>query len=489
MATLKLSDPTSLVEAHERVWESNHPDIEQAVSEACVELGLDVEEMESETTEILAQEIGADTDAYLRALITQALNAGEAEPASAGPAVRLQRTLDILDSIAGLEDQGEQHETAVDRAFDPLQKVLETRLESRASQLANMVREWTFQYADRSDSRLDGAKCAAELFQAHIRAVHLAAGAREKSLGKEAEELRTSIISTNEDLGRITKPGRSTARHAKWCNEVMPRLVEYGNLRLREVIAGAVCRWAVVTEARVTSVSDGLRETWRDLNRLADEFDSSDILSRAIKNDSRSRAISGHWDRHIKRLIQCRPELIQYLELVLEKTHFNNKGKLGFLLSGNVDVRDALPGQMRELARSVVLRAMQMINLESLRTEEGAPSRDEFLELQNSLNESIPYFFAPDAAKRLLLVLPESGEQSRLRDALDETFDHAATMIEVPKGDFVACYEFEGQPLADVANNMIKHRKDYAQVAEQLHSRCDVKWAPVFIRRGPRETE
>src|SRR5262249_11043228 len=140
------------------------------------------------------------------------------------------------------------------------------------------------------------------------------------------------------------------------------------------------------------------------------------------------------------------------------------------------DLRGQLATPLRTAARSVILDAMQRLNATRFATS-GAGLAAGAADLREAIEAARPRCLDSTAAARLVCLAPSSVDPSQLAVCLAEDHGQTVTKLRAASGDVVVCHEVERQRLAQVATQLVDHRRDYADLARRLHTRIDVEWA------------
>ena len=93
------------------------------------------------------------------------------------------------------------------------------------------------------------------------------------------------------------------------------------------------------------------------------------------------------------------------------------------------------------------------------------------------------------AGTRLLLIAPKDADITALRQSLTSDDKQHVTIVHSSEGDFIACQEAELLEVRSVAARLIDNRRDFAEIAQRLHTRIDVHWDDMFVARLPEPLE
>jgi len=475
--TLRLSEPGALVAMHKEAHSSPFPELDRLAAKTAKTLHLDLDDMEDRARLLLARELSDGVDAYFDKVIDQALEKPAARNPAGRPEELLSSVLEVIDAILGAEPPcGDDVQTRA--AFDSLETVLVTRIEPEAAQLGSAVADWVFGVVDRPTARVEGAKHAAGWFQQHFQELRRTATGRLNGVRRAADGLRDGLLGEG-DARRPDRKKRAAEHGPKWLRETRARLLEYARLRVHEIACSAVCTWLRLAQRRVTGALDRLREFWKDLNLLTEEFRVGVPLREAVEKAAIPEVVRAHWQTLLSTLLRDKENLVGVLERAVERAYSADFGPLRRLLVEGLDARDELTSPLRTAARGLVLKTMERANLSHLADSDSGEGEDELAELRRCLDAANPRLPDAAAARRLLIVLPKSARESGLSERIRREVDSSATLIESSEGDMIACYEVEQVSLPAAAARVVDHRHDYVKIASRLHTRTDVVWSAL----------
>jgi hypothetical protein len=83
-------------------------------------------------------------------------------------------------------------------------------------------------------------------------------------------------------------------------------------------------------------------------------------------------------------------------------------------------------------------------------------------------------------ARRMLVVAPPGISRQSLIEAESELSEASTTYVEHAQREIIVCHEVEDVPLKNVIAFLTGSRRDYLELADRLHTRLDVEWAPLL---------
>jgi eukaryotic-like serine/threonine-protein kinase len=455
-ATL-LSITTALTASGDDTKNAHFLEIDSQAEATAVELGVDVDRMQSVAREILDQEVSTDIDSYCGKLVADILKTNEA---------KVDRG-NISDMVAAID-----HALAGsdDAQINSLNTVLSTRIEGRSGKVAASIRDWVFDLLDAPDG-VAGAKHAAEWFQTRLRDlqatnVSISGRLREQALGLQHAILRQH----NENRGGIVRiwPGKKRLPEIKSC------LLEYARIQVEQIVSCAVSRGLRLIEAQVTAELDRLQVFWKDLNTLARAFHVPQSLDEAFDPFGGAEGVPSHWRELLSDLVKRRHDLVTALDRNIEEILAVGPQKLRWHLTEDHQVQFSLATPLRAAARQLILAAMQDLSVSRVSDNIQGPAES------SDYSRCIAAAHAPladqAAGTRLLLIVPQDIDAATIRQSLAPDQQQNATIVYSPDGEFIACEEAELLEVRRVGAALVNNRRDFIELAERLHTRVDVKW-------------
>jgi hypothetical protein len=257
----------------------------------------------------------------------------------------------------------------------------------------------------------------------------------------------------------------------------MQRLVRYASLRLDELEAINVYRTLGIIESHVATAADRLRDLWKDLNHLADEFQAQDAGDYVFETFGSGRSADFDNRRGENILAPYRALMIEQLDNEIHNSFFHGEHRLRNVFSQTSHARDDFINELRRRARSIIRRNLKAINLgqlyEQLKSNEVSAIESP---LRDSVQHATPELLEAGGAKRLFLVTPKNVASTALANELSRVTGDNISVIFDSEADVVVCCEAEQLPLDRILTRFIRRRPDCVELASRLHTRVDIDW-------------
>jgi serine/threonine protein kinase len=406
----------------------------------------------------------------------QALN-GQLEPlveerlAAAGADVAaLPKLLESLVSALGLGTLAAGDDVSINVPLE-----LEALIRHRGAEGIEKIQHAVLACVETPEWRLAGAGLARQKFvEALSRAEAAALEAREQA---QLELDCWLSVATHSPAagrrGRVAPAPRSAI-------EQKSNLIEYVRLRLDALAAGGAAGLFKSLAQRLSALGDRLTDYRRDATRLAGSFDPPpgwagtgslqpsqiqglDKISLAVVTSVRSRL----------------PALAADLDARVQRDYLARQGGLLAMLGRGADAQRQFVSVLRGLARKVVRKALQEIDVTRIvldtAAEEGQPGGG----LKRCLEQAQPKLLACGGGRRLLMLAPESPTSQTLPGIVEQTCQQRPTLQADVDCDLVACSEVENVPLDGIAALLVDDAPQCAELARRLHTRVDVEWCDM----------
>jgi hypothetical protein len=308
-----------------------------------------------------------------------------------------------------------------------------------------------------------------------------------KAVGEKLREMKRRLAAESVLVERQLQPdprqkGRS---HRPPASELFANFVQFCRIRLFELsaaVAGQVCQ---ALQSHATAASDAVQETGRELKHLAEQY-----LAAAQHADSKSApsadALAPLRACVIESLRCAEEELAAEVDAQVTATVFASSGGLRTILTGGAEVRAQMLARVTALARELVLRRLQKIDLAAMLLDESADSPARPSLLRQCLEAIQPPLQVCGGSRRLLCILPQQAvnadPQALARRLGSDVFQQLPTIVHDDSSDVVLLFEMGGISLHQAASALIDHRGDLADVASRVHTRCDIPWQPLLLR-------
>jgi hypothetical protein len=240
-------------------------------------------------------------------------------------------------------------------------------------------------------------------------------------------------------------------------------LLEYARRRMMAVCFQGACKLAQTVCRRMTLAGDELKDLGRALDKVAGQF-------------------TAHYDEDdnsaVAALRSRTPELVSVLDDQFRATFFPAGEGFRAALRKEFQFLERLPEALRDAARRIAVEAIRSVELTGALFPEGEDPLKAHERLAELVQAAQPRLAQCGGAARALLVLPESGRESRLQSLFTARFGQAPTTVFDAHADAAICCEMEQITAPTLAALLIDHRRDYAEAAVRLHTRNDVNWTP-----------
>ncbi|HKD38396.1 MAG TPA: hypothetical protein VKB78_16395, partial [Pirellulales bacterium] len=242
---------------------------------------------------------------------------------------------------------------------------------------------------------------------------------------------------------------------------IIDELRRYTHALLQEATFEAVLKCLATLEAFVCRASDRLRDLWKDLNRLAEEFVATTASNAEVSDADPSAAVLN--------------EMADDARDEIERSFLKDRCSLGVLLSRRSDLRTQLVMALREAAKKVVRKAGREAALKRLGDAlDRGQEIDRILEKRIASLEHAAGRFG--GSMRLLISLPDKSLAGPIAAKVAQEIGDPPSVVTDPKGEMIAVYEIEQVPFAAIANRLIRSKPDCESLAARLHTRTDINF-------------
>jgi hypothetical protein len=269
------------------------------------------------------------------------------------------------------------------------------------------------------------------------------------------------------------------AKRPRRQDPVAEHLPGYAAPIVNEMLLELASRAARSIRSFVAACSEQLRDLWKDLNRLSEEFTvagSADVPRHAPASQR------GPSDSFFGALAETfagqREAMVVQLDGEVRAAFFAGERRLSDLSSGDSPVRAGLVAQMRVAARKVLLRCVRDADLARLSEAfAGSGARGMSAFLQSCRESATPKLLKfSGGAKRLLLAVPERLDGAGLGEEVYRMWGDQPTLAPGGWHETVLCYEAQSLAMDRVCNRFLQSRPDCRELAARLHTRVDVGW-------------
>jgi hypothetical protein len=366
----------------------------------------------------------------------------------------------LLDAVNALVNDAPADESA--QPVGPsLEVVLHRQLRKLARAQTDALCGWIWELVDQSTTKVKGAQRAAQWFLEHLRQLEAEIGELVQPVRAELRGLEDALLAPVASEGARKSPASRSAR----ASAVDPRVLNYARLRWHEVTLRAVLKQVGLVRVQVTATADQLRDLWKDLTQLADQFAAATEAGPAAEGPRREES----W----------RPaaDLITAVSQELDAEYLSAQGGLRRVLTLSAESRGQLAAALRVVARRVLRRTRRDANLAQLLEDLDGPAPEGVF--RDCVLASQPRLAAVGGSRRRVLLLRESGQQESVREQFERCSGSAVRVECDADADVTLVTEMEQLSLRRVAALLAASRADCARLAARLHTRVDIAWSPI----------
>jgi hypothetical protein len=406
--------------------------IVQGAGTLVAQLQLKLDGLASNARSLIDAQFGGDLQEFLQNLLATVTPEGRRLGA-----VDALRAIDRLFAPPNDEDQG---------AY-VLQRPLDAIVSPLSMKLAGDLAMWVLQKLDDRQERLAGAQRAVQWMVEHLKRVDADAARLGDGLSRQA-------------AGFVDELRRDAKADAAPPAAAIARSLAYFRMRIDQqaVRAGGIIARRLLGELK--SVGATISEFGRHLKHMAVNLPAGATPEQG----------DGLADPLAAAIADRLAVLTAAIDAELQSQFIDPQGGLLTTIMGNSRIRAQMLVALGKLSR---------------RTAEELASRPEVLNSAlaaldaNGGDESclavIPPFLEHGGAYRKLTVMPAEAGAARAASPLAGD----ATVAVAPGADVVTVCEGWRLPLVHVALDLIQRRRDYADFAGRVQTRCDVPWAPL----------
>jgi len=432
-------------------------DLDQRAATLVRTMGLDVEPLMQVVNQFSAADLGGDPEAFFRKMMV------------AGPQNQplVDKWLSSACDLFGMPNSG----TSMQPQTGELSEALDERVGPWIAQVGQGLREWIEAIVEDPNCRVVGARRAAKWFQSYLK------GLVDKLADAKARFTRETAATVHV-LAGVDPKNRKAKRHSP--QELASTFQLYCRLRMFELAAQRAGQIAHALQSHAVAAHDVLVDLQRDLDHLAGQFGAPD--EDEATSAPASAEVSAVRVSVAAQLKATEAQIAKQIEEQISQSVFAKQGGLKVVMATGGEVRENLLSNVRTLARQAAIAKVQSIDLTSLLlANQNAESP-----LAKCLTEAQPWLQRCGGRRRLVFVIPQQlvGQYSSANLAAQlgsSTFKALPGVAPGTSSDLVLLFELGDISLPHVAANLIDFRRDLAEAASRLQTRCDVTWTPVFM--------
>jgi hypothetical protein len=430
-------------------------ELDQRASTLARTMGLDVEPLMHVVQQFAAAELGGDPEAFFRRLMT----AGPQGQTS--PEKWVATACDLF---------GRQHtDTSIQAQPGELAQAIDQRVGPWIAQVGTGLRDWIEAIVDDPQCRVVGAKRAAKWFQGYLKTLVDKLGESRGRFIRESQAAASALLGSS-----VAAQGKS-----RQPQDLVAAFLQYCRLRLFELVAQRAGQIAHSLQSHAVAAHDAMVDLQRELDHLATEFPvAADTTASAAPGSNEVSALRSSVAYELKGAEEA---LAKQLDEQLTHTVLAAGGGLRPVVSAGGEARQQLVATIRATARQAALGKVGQVDLASmLLAKENGESP-----LTKCLTEAQPWLESCGGRRRLLFVIPQplmaQYNSATLAAQLGaNVFRQHPGVAPGTSSDLVLLFELGDISLPHAAAKLIDYRRDLAEAAGRLLTRCDVTWTPLF---------
>lgn len=430
-------------------------DLDQRAATLVRTMGLDVEPLMQVVQQFAAADMGGDPEAFFRKLMV----------AGPGNEPLVERWVASACDLFGKAHS----DTSIQAQPGELGLALDQRVVPWIAQVGTGLREWIEAIVEDPNCRVIGAKRAAKWFQEYLKSLVDKLAEMRARFGRETVAAAKALVGDDAPKG---KGPRRTPQ------EIATSFLLYCRLRLFELTAQRASQIAHSLQSHAVAAHDVMVDLQRDLNQLAAQFPVGDGAAAGSSTGNVSAVRSSV----ASELKAAEDALARQLDEQLTQAFFPTHGGLRTVITTGGETRELLVMAIRNGARQSALAKVQSIDLASMLLA----SQDGESPLAKCLAEARPWLERCGGRRRLIFVVPQQllGQYSAAKLGAQlgaNTFKQLPGIAPGISSDLALLIEQSDISLPHAAAHLIDFRRDLAEAASRLQTRCDVRWTPVFV--------
>lgn len=455
--------------------------------------GLDVEAVAGLLLNAAATIWREEPRAYLQKFLTDAL--WGQEPRRGDPRLR-QLGEQVLSGFDKLLGPGRKHNEEPSPASTPFEVALHDQIIEFGTTLGRSVVEWLIGLIEDPQKR-------------QIKAADLAARWLAEHLAASADKLRTDLarlLAQRDALRKRLAAAEFPVAESSggWFNlrskappfDPQPYFLEYGLLRLRELVLETTREILGFVHGQLTAFTQDIARSLEKLRHFAEGFliepSASPVVPLGETPLSLTPIPGAAPIPNVQELLpdnaktiqrateglfkQVGPQVLSEFENTLQTEVLNPLGGLWSIVSGSRELDVVLRDSLRKRARAAMLQALEETNAAQLylRMREGSTALS--ADLRFVVDAASPRLTVPAESLHVLALLPRGAAGSQIRDLLaQEVRADRVTFLE-SEGDVIFCQESAPLSLAALMTELVGNRAAYVDAAQKVLTRVDVAW-------------
>ena len=410
---------------------------------AVASLQLNLEGISANAREFLEGQFGSDPEDMLTGMLKEL----EAQQAL-NPRALLQQ---IDTSFSGNDSNGSQFICGrrLDSVVSPL-----------GMKLASDLQRWLLSRLDDRQERLAGTREAAQWFAEHFKRVETDAQRLSRAIGDKLVAIVNEFAGNKEDAGKAVA--------ALDFDQLHQLSIRYFRLRLDLSALHATRHLVRMLHAELKSLGEAIVEFGRHLRHLADKV----VTEPGNSQEGNSSAQVSSGDSITRSLLSNMPALTEAVDLRLQEQYIETQGGLFQTVMGNRKVIVELLSVLQSVAAEEVEQASRLLTQSSSANYEADTLQEYAAKAKPALGEL-------GGVASQLAILPQKEAAQQVAECVRDALGNESSVLTGAVSSFVLCTEIAGLPLSRVAIDLIECRRDYAEFAGRVHTRCDVSWSQI----------
>lgn len=156
-----------------------------------------------------------------------------------------------------------------------------------------------------------------------------------------------------------------------------------------------------------------------------------------------------------------------------------NYSEFSALLGDRHLLQRTIPMLLRSISIRISAEALRHVSIDKIIAETKLPPEKLVAWMNDQLNDALPEAKNSGGNVRLLLSVPERGNDKLINQALAHYFKLDSSFIAATCGDLIFCFEGDGISLASVAASMVEEKPRALDLSSRLHCRQDIEWSRI----------
>ena len=437
-------------------------------------LGLDVGPLVDRLNALAEEELGNDLAAFVDEINAKLAKRQEKQSRGSATAVLPTEFVQAVDSALGHRSDGKQPRVARNKT---LENTLAGHVKTLSEEHLVSIRDWIMGIVDDPDARLKAAVYAAQWFEEHFQSRRAEIAKLTKSVQVQVGSLETQLLQGNTEEPAKQR-GWFGRRRDKTEGESIH--VAYMQARVRETVLSKIAELLERDRSQIAGITNTLVQVRRTLNRIAKQFGGT-LIEMPLVNvtEGNDKDLENSVSSMRAMLQAVLPQLVSLVDRKFQLEFLRNHGGLAALADDQSNLATILPDALRHAAWSELRRVVMHIDAGKLFLDANPDQEEATQNIRSHLEQSSPYLLRCGAATRLLVVLPRGNNASKMQPLIDHAVAETPSIVFDDDRDLIFCYEAEQISLADVAHKLVEYRPDCVGVANRIHTRIDVDWAPI----------